>query len=69
MASPRKSEQLRAQLSELGRRRDEQATLGDDIRAAVAAARQEGIAMTEIANLLRLDRSTVYRVYCGEPVR
>lgn len=58
---------IEAQLSALGQKRatqrvsDEQ--LRGDIRAAVAKAKEQGIAMTRVAELLGLDRTQLYRTY------
>ena len=40
-----------------------QSMLHDNIRFAVRAAQAAGIPMTEIARLLEMDRSSVYRTY------
>ena len=40
-----------------------QKALAADIRRTVAEAQQAGISMSQVARLLELDRSTLYRTY------
>jgi DNA invertase Pin-like site-specific DNA recombinase len=60
-------EMIRQRLAGLARQRQEQRVAVDDlqerIRRAVADAQDLGVPMTEIARLLEMDRSSVYRTY------
>lgn len=58
---------VREELRDLARRRQraiaDEASVAADIRIAVKKARAEGIPLTEVATLLGLDRSSMYRTY------
>lgn len=55
------------ELRDLGRRRHEKRAedkaLVTEIRGAVARARRSGLAMADIADLLDIDRTQLYRTY------
>jgi transcriptional regulator of acetoin/glycerol metabolism len=57
---------IRARLAELGERRqqmeDQDAELAAEIREALAAAKGH-VSTTEAATLLKMHRTTIYRVY------
>lgn len=69
LSDPDEARGLRAQLTELGQRRqrheDEDAELAGEIRQALAAVEgSEGaVSKTEAARLLKMHRTTLYRVY------
>lgn len=56
-----------AALKRLGQRRRRHRTedehLADEIRQAIAAARNEGVPMTKVSELLGIDRTQLYRTY------
>lgn len=57
------TDELRVLGEERRLRRKEDAQAADDIRAAIVSARAQGLSMTEIAELLGIDRTQLYRTY------
>lgn len=59
--------EIEAQLRRLGRvrrqQRERDGTLMDEIREAVEAARDSGVSMTKVSELLGIDRTQLYRTY------
>jgi DNA invertase Pin-like site-specific DNA recombinase len=57
-----------AELAQLRRRvRDEDEDIARDIRATLADARRLGMSMSEVARLLEIDRTGLYRTYINGP--
>lgn len=62
---------LRVRLVNIAARREEHqeaaSELADETRRLVREAQREGMAMKEVARLLRIDRTTLYRTYLSAP--